>query len=90
MNERKSCLEQIISVVHKLDSTEVSPAGTPVLTKEELSKMVEIVYSHTWQIIKMINEWEKLAPWTNTFLMDGQDYTNTIHYEMELFEKMLK
>ena len=90
INERKSCLEQIVSAVHKMDSTELSTGGAPVLTREDLSKMTETVYALTRQIIHLINDWKKLAPWTSTFMMDGQSYTDTIQYEMELFEKMLQ
>ena len=90
INERKACLEHIVSVVHKMDNTEVSTAGMPVITMEALSETTEAVYSLTQQVVDMIEEWKKLAPWTNKFLMDGQEYTETIHYEMELFERMLQ
>ena len=83
INERKVVLTNIVKVM-----TQIQKGGNVLSSPEDMKRSIEKVYILTRKVIKMIEEWKKIAPWTKVFYVDGDNYIEVIELEMAALEKL--
>ena len=55
-------------------------------TTTDFSDNISRVYKSTRQIVNMIEDWKKLAPWNKVYYVDGEDYMDTMRMELGMLE----
>ncbi len=55
-------------------------------TTTDFSDNISRVYKSTRQIVNMIEDWKKLAPWNKVYYVDGEDYMETMRMELGMLE----
>ena len=59
---------------------------SPDVTTNDFNDNISKVYKFTRQLVNMIEDWQKLAPWNKIYYVDGEDYMDTMKMELNVLE----